>query len=823
MPDILALLPSRKKKNILLFGLMMLMFLSSFIPFTTIVEDFRTRVAGYYHEKIGSILFLHTDKSIYTPNESIWFKAYLLESSPLKHEVLYVRLVNDQKQIVLQKQFLVYDVRSNGELLLPVTTAPGQYQLIAYTDKMISFIPENVFVQQIQVIKEQSYELKAEASVTDSAAFSEGKRPEIKIKVSADDRTIEKAKGTYKIYTADKKTNIEGKFVTGSGGMTTLNFTYPVIAKDEDLFLQYKVTHKDQSKELNIRLPKPKATVSVQGYPEGGNLVNGISNRVLIAVTGAGGQPLSAKVVLKSQTKQLATTTTNINGLAILTFTPDIKEKYNLEINNAGSLQTIPFPVKIAAAGYVLQLTGTPDQPAIMVKNQNMQGDLLLLGRTQSELELNKTLTLKNGDSILVPLPRNDSLNHVIDLGLFSADHKLLAERLVYFPVPEKYHITFQFDKTSYTSREKVKANIMVTDVNGNNVSANLSIAVVAKQTLNPADEKRITQTDLHALRNHRTNFKDINELNNALIREQFRTGNWAAVMDYQARGNINVFSNAAGVNGCVVSKKNKKIDLEALHIFGKSGVITIPVAANGTFSIAAKDLLTQRGETKYLIVNKDFNKKYDLQLKDHSTDFDTKLVMASLPENLPVYDLMKHSDQLSSLLSGKTLREVVIMGKKTTSLSMGAINAKDYYSNCNDYVCFNNILNCKNHPGGGFPPEEGQIYVLDGRPIKFHGCSSNNKSESNSYNLKNINLPQAFYLPDYMKEPISAPELQSTIFWQPNKNIKADGKGTIEFYTSDIKGTFTIVVQGLTAKGLEPVFGKSDFTVIQRKESSNK
>jgi hypothetical protein len=811
-----------KKYSFLLFSVVLLLVtLSSSTRIVDVVEDFREKVSAYYHEKIASVLFLHTDKSIYIPNERIWFKAYLLDSSPLQHEVLYLRLVNEQKEIVLQKQFPVYDIRSNGDLLIPVTTAPGRYRIIAYTDKMISFNAENVFVQQIQVIKDQSFELKAEASFADSANFSPGKKPEIIVKVSADGQEIEKARGTYRIYTSDKKTITEGKFITGPGGVTILNFTYPVIAKNENLFLQFNVTDKDQSKELNIRLPKTTIAVSANYYPEGGHLVNGISNRVLIAVTNASGQPMIAKVALKSQAKQIATTATNIDGLALISFTPNIREKYSLEINNAGHLQTIAFPVKIDSAGYVIQLKGPPNHPVIIVKNHNMPENVFLLGRTQSDLKLNKKLKLKSGDSILITLPQNDSVNRVLDLGLFDTDNKLLAERLVYMPVPKKYRITFQFDKASYTSREKVRAEILVTDVNGNNVSANLSVAVVAKQTLDPAVQKRITETDLNTLRYYQSNLSAIEDINNALIREDIRTGSWASVMNYQAKGQIKMFSNAAGVFGTVISKRNKKIDLKELYLYGKSGIITVPVNANGTFSISSKDLITQRGETNYLIVNNDFNERYDLQIKEYTADFDTKFVMATLPESLPVYDLIKHSPQLSSVLSGRVLREVVIKGKKSTSVSSGDFNVTDYHSvNCSDYVCFHNILNCQNHKGGGMPPTEGQIYVLNGRPIKYYGCASKNKSKNNSYKIKNIDLPQTFYLPDYAKEPISAPELQSTIYWEPDLITHPNGKSTIEFYTSDIKGTFTIVVQGLTAKGLMPVFGKSDFTIIQNNRS---
>lgn len=732
-----------KHTRTLLLGLILIVILTGFRPFLSIVDKFKDLVNGYYHEKIGSTLFLHTDKSIYIPNESIWFKAYILESDPLQHEVLYLRLLDDQNKIVLQNQFMVYDIRSNGDMLIPITMAPGRYRLIAYTDKMISFDPENVFVQQIQIIKDQSFDIKTKASVSD----------------------------------------------------------------------------KNKSKDQQIRLSKTTTTISAYCYPEGGHLVNGLSNRVLIALNDANGKPLAAKVTLTTSTKQVITTTTNMEGHSLITFVPDVKENYSLVIDNAGHLQTIAFPVKIDSEGYVIQLIGSADHPEIMVKNQNMSENTLLLGRSLSELKFSKNLSLKSGDSIRIPLSKNDSVNHIIDLGLFDTNNKLLAERLVYLPVPEKYRIKFQFDKARYLSREKVKASISLTDVNGNNIPANLSVAVVAKQMLDPLTEKRITETDLNTLQNYPTAIKDINELNNRLIKQHFKLGDWTAVMNYQPTGKIEVFSFASGVYGTVISKKKKKKnDLNALFFIGGSGITTVPLDASGNFYIPANDLVLQNGKANYLVVDKDFNDKYDLEIKDYSADFETKLLLTTLPKGFPVSDLTKPSDQLLSVLSGKVLSEVVIQGKKRTNDDPTGINVIDYHSpNCFDYICFNNILNCKNHPDGGMSPVEGQIYVLNGRPIRYYGCASNKPAKGNIHPIKNIDFPRAFYLPDYAKENISAPELQSTIFWEPNLTTPASGKATIEFYTSDIKGEFTIVVQGITVKGLVPVFGKTDFKVISK------
>ncbi|MEN0054532.1 MAG: hypothetical protein AAGC65_12745 [Mucilaginibacter sp.] len=812
-----------KRKKMLLWALILLAVAWSATRFKSIAEDFDARVYGYYHEKIGPTLFLHIDKSIYIPNESIWFKAYILNGEPLQNEVLYVRLLNEQKQIVLQQEFPVYDIRSHGDMLIPITTAPGHYKLIAYTDKMISFNPENVFVQQVQVVKDQSSDLETEALIADSTVFSAGKRPEIMVKVTSNDHEVSKAKGIYKIYRADKKIIAEGKFLTGATGIAVFNFNYPELAASDNLFLECDVTDKQQTKKLHIRLPKNPVTVSAACYPEGGHLINGTSNKVFIAVTDAGGQPAIVRLILKSGEKQIISVATDGRGYAIVNFTPNINEKYSLLLQGHGYSKTIAFPVKIEPAGYVIQLAGSPDHPFMVVKNQNMPRNVVLMGRTISALKFNRSLTIKSGDSVRVVLPQNDSVNHVIDLGLFDENNKLLAERLVYIPTAEKYHVSLRFDKTSYKSRGKVRADIAVTDGNGSPVAANFSVAVVANQTLDPLAEKRITQTDLYALQNYTSVVSDVNDINNELIRENIRSGSWADIMNYQPKGKINTFSNAAGVFGYVVSKKKKKIALKTLYLYSKNGLTEVAVNENGSFSIPAKDLVTQRGDTKYLIVDKDFNNRYDLQIKNYPADFDARITMISLPESQLFYSPLKRADQIASIMSGKILKEVVIKGAKNTSTVPGDFNATEYHSlNCTDYVCFYNILNCKNHTTGGSPPVEGQIYVLDGRPVRYHGCSSNNE-KSNTYKVKNIDLPQNFYLPDYEKEPVSTPELQSTLFWDPNFNTGPNGKSRIEFYTSDIKGAFNIVVQGLTINGLTPVFGKIEFKVIQKNPVSSK
>lgn len=112
------------------------------------VDSLQSKVYSFVREQPQNNLYVHLDRNEYAPSDTIWMKAYML--SPMSNDVLFVRLLNSRMNIVLQKQFPVKDIRSNGEMALPDTLQEGDYQLMAYMDKMIQYDPDNVFLQPIR-------------------------------------------------------------------------------------------------------------------------------------------------------------------------------------------------------------------------------------------------------------------------------------------------------------------------------------------------------------------------------------------------------------------------------------------------------------------------------------------------------------------------------------------------------------------------------------------------------------------------------------------------------------------------------------------------
>jgi uncharacterized protein YfaS (alpha-2-macroglobulin family) len=49
---------------------------------------------------------------------------------------------------------------------------------------------------------------------------------------------------------------------------------------------------------------------------------------------------------------------------------------------------------------------------------------------------------------------------------------------------------------------------------------------------------------------------------------------------------------------------------------------------------------------------------------------------------------------------------------------------------------------------------------------------------------------------------PGSAPDRRATIFWTPGLATDKDGNASFEFYNSDDKGSYRVIIEGIDANG---------------------
>jgi len=99
--------------------------------------------------------YLQTDKPYYYPGEKLWFKAYMNYRTPQIKDslsrVLYVELVNTKGGVERSAVVRIENGTAIGALVVPASLHPDNYFLRAYTNWMLNFEADNIFVKPIQV------------------------------------------------------------------------------------------------------------------------------------------------------------------------------------------------------------------------------------------------------------------------------------------------------------------------------------------------------------------------------------------------------------------------------------------------------------------------------------------------------------------------------------------------------------------------------------------------------------------------------------------------------------------------------------------------
>jgi hypothetical protein len=65
------------------------------------------------------------------------------------------------------------------------------------------------------------------------------------------------------------------------------------------------------------------------------------------------------------------------------------------------------------------------------------------------------------------------------------------------------------------------------------------------------------------------------------------------------------------------------------------------------------------------------------------------------------------------------------------------------------------------------------------------------------------FSFPAEFYRPKYPLNKLEGlPDLRSTIHWEPNIITDKEGKASVSFYSSDLPGQYSIIVEGTDMNG---------------------
>lgn len=105
-------------------------------------------------------IFIHTDKSIYKVGETIWFNAFLVNKVSHKlsrqSKIVFVDLVNDRDSIISR---IILDptlLKLNGSIQLPIVIQEGYYWLRGYSKNILLTDSANICVHPLYIVNPQN-------------------------------------------------------------------------------------------------------------------------------------------------------------------------------------------------------------------------------------------------------------------------------------------------------------------------------------------------------------------------------------------------------------------------------------------------------------------------------------------------------------------------------------------------------------------------------------------------------------------------------------------------------------------------------------------
>jgi hypothetical protein len=144
------------------------------------MDDLAGKFIRYIRTDQREKITLLTDKSWYTAGETIWLKAWCLDSlsGRLTHnsKTLFVDLVDDKDSVVSQLLLDLPRMRTNGSILLPGSLREGYYWLRGYTSAILRTDSSRIAVKPLYVIN--AYKPNAHAlSARDQITAEQGDAP----------------------------------------------------------------------------------------------------------------------------------------------------------------------------------------------------------------------------------------------------------------------------------------------------------------------------------------------------------------------------------------------------------------------------------------------------------------------------------------------------------------------------------------------------------------------------------------------------------------------------------------------------------------------
>jgi hypothetical protein len=478
---------------------------------------------------------LSLDKPLYRPGETVFYRSLTLSRFGLKPDAdvpIRFEILGPGGSIVPGSELKGATDRGvgNGRFDIPAHLPGGTYTLVART-------PDDVYplgTREFAIRQYRTPRLKKELELTrDSYAAGD--------KVVADFSAVRAEGGPAANARLTIQATVDGRPVavdppaaqTGADGTYRVEFTLPSDIERGDGTLAVVVDDGGTRETIAETIPINLGKVRVQFYPEGGDLVAGLENRVYFHAVDPLGKPVDIKAALvDGDGEEIARVETVKEGRGEFRFIPTVDDTYRWQISSPPDVENQPEVPKTTAGRWLVMDAGNgvfgPHDPVRLdvlstKKNMPLVVNAVCRGAPVGQQEF----VVRPGDDdasdkrqrTTVTVPLTPEAAGVVRLTVFDCSGLVpqpIAERLVYRRPAHRLDVELadNGEAPEFSPGDAVELTLQVSDETGDPVSATLGVAVVDDALLNLADDKSPQMTTHFLLSSEIEKPEDLEDVN---------------------------------------------------------------------------------------------------------------------------------------------------------------------------------------------------------------------------------------------------------------------------------------------------------------------
>lgn len=298
--------------------------------------------------------------------------------------------------------------------------------------------------------------------------------PELQAKISvSDDGT---GSGSFDLPFTLESGNYELKAYTNfMKNDTTLPFFYKTISI------------LNTTKGLGTDMIGQKRSYRADFFPEGGNLVNGLTSVVGFKINDNSGAGVSASgLIIDNNQDTLLNFKTMHYGMGTFSFTPQAGKTYTAIITAEDDSVIKKMLPEAYSNGLVMHLNDQDDKQLTVSVNASDPAlqNLFVIVQAKEHIEYAKVMEVHNGSGIL-PVDKSSLAEGISVITLFDGNRRPVAERLYFKKPMQRVALNAGTDKSNYHLRDKVDVSLSPLTDGMDTLHGNLSLSVYRTDQLN--------------------------------------------------------------------------------------------------------------------------------------------------------------------------------------------------------------------------------------------------------------------------------------------------------------------------------------------------